>query len=60
MSLKVVVLVIMVYKRKGYILKISQALTGVAQWIEHRPMNPRVASSIPSQGTCLAYEPGPQ
>ena len=29
------------------------ALAGVAQWIECRPENQRVASSIPSQGTCL-------
>ena len=29
------------------------ALAGVAQWIEYWPANPKVASSIPSQGTCL-------
>ena len=29
------------------------ALAGVAQWIECQPVNQRVASSIPSQGTCL-------
>ena len=29
------------------------ALAGVAQWIEHRPANKRVASSIPIPGTCL-------
>ena len=33
---------------------------GVAQWIEHWPVNQRVASSIPSQGTYLGCEPGPQ
>ena len=35
------------------------ALAGVAQWIEHWPMNQRVASLIPSQGTCLDCGPGP-
>ena len=29
------------------------ALDGVAQWIECQPVNPKVTSSIPSQGTCL-------
>ena len=29
------------------------AVAGVAQWIEHQPANLNVASSIPSQGTCL-------
>ena len=33
-------------------------LADVAQWIEHRPVNQRVASSIPGQGTCLDYRPG--
>ena len=28
-------------------------LAGVAQWIEYQPVNQRVTSSIPSQGTCL-------
>ena len=32
----------------------------LAQWIECQPANQRVASSIPSQGTCLACGPGPQ
>ena len=35
------------------------ALDGVAQWIEHWPVNQRVADSIPSQGTCLGCRPGP-
>ena len=35
-------------------------LAGVAQWIEHRPANQRITSSIPSQGTCLGCRPGPQ
>ena len=28
-------------------------LAGVALWTQHRPVNQKVASSIPSQGTCL-------
>ena len=42
------------------ILKKILALAGVAQWIECQPANQRVASSIPSQGTCLGCRPGPQ
>ena len=38
----------------------TTALAGVVQWIEHRPSNQRVVSSIPSQGTCLGCGPGPQ
>ena len=38
---------------------IQLAPAGVAQWIEHGPANHRVASLIPSQGTCLACRPGP-
>ena len=34
------------------------ALAGVAQWIERQTANQRVASLIPSQGTCLACGPG--
>ena len=37
-----------------------QALAAVAQCVEHVPANPRVAGSIPSQGTCLGCKPGPQ
>ena len=37
-----------------------KALAGVAQWIEHRPANERVAGSIPSQGTGLGCRPGAQ
>ena len=33
--------------------KMSCILDGVAQRIEHWPMNQCVTSSIPSQGTCL-------
>ena len=36
-----------------YIKGESLALAGIAQWIEHRPVNQRVPGSIPSQGTCL-------
>ena len=35
------------------------SLAGVAQGFEHRPVNPKVAGSIPSQGTCLGHRPGP-
>ena len=43
----------------SYIRKCS-ALAAVAQWIELWPANQRVASSIPSQSTCLGCRPGPQ
>ena len=36
------------------------ALAGVTQWIERQPANQRVASSIPSQGTCLGFRLDPQ
>ena len=39
---------------------IDAALASVAQWIERKPANQRVAGSIPSQGTFLRCEPGPQ
>ena len=32
----------------------------MAQWIEHQPTNQGVAGSIPSEGTCLGCQPGPQ
>ena len=32
----------------------------MAQWIEQRSANQKVAGSIPSQGTCLGCRPGPQ
>ena len=47
-------------KRLGIGKLSSSALAGVAQWIERRPVNQRVASTIPSQGTCLGCGPGPQ
>ena len=33
--------------------KVTLAPAGVAQWIECWPLNPKVTSLIPSQGTCL-------
>ena len=41
-------------------LKAWWALAGVAQYIECQPANQRVASSIPSQGTCQGCGPGPR
>ena len=42
-------------------LKINQAaLAGVAQYTERWSANLKVAGSIPSQGTCLGFGPGPQ
>ena len=35
-------------------------LAGVAQWIEHRPVNQKVTGLNPDQGTCLGYKSGPQ
>ena len=35
-------------------------MADVAWWIELRPANQRVASSIPGQGTCLVCGQGPQ
>ena len=37
----------------------KRVLTGVAQWIKRWPVNQKVTSSIPSQGTCLGCRPGP-
>ena len=43
------------------ILRIQRfALAGVAQWIERRPANGKIASSIPCQGICLSCGPSPQ
>ena len=44
---------IRIYVRNG------EALAGVAQWIECRPVKQRFASSVPSQAMCLGYRPGP-
>ena len=35
-----------------------KALTGVARWIKHQPVNQRVTGSNPSQGMCLGCRPG--
>ena len=35
-------------------------LAVVTQWIEHQTAHQRVAGSIPSQGTCPGWGPGPQ
>ena len=42
------------------IQKASSALAGVAQWIERQPVNQRVATLIPNQGTGLGCGPGPR
>ena len=36
------------------------APAGVAQWIEHWPVNPKVTGLISSQSTCLGCGLGPQ
>ena len=41
-------------------IRLSAALASVAQWIEFWPVNQKVISSIPSQGTGLGCQPGPQ
>ena len=38
----------------------SEGLAGVAQWIEHQPVNQKVTGLIPGQGTCLGCGPGSQ
>ena len=47
----------MIRKEENRKIKITPqlALAGVAQWIEHQTVNQRVASLIPSQGTCLGF-----
>ena len=42
---------------KMYEIKLSEPWL---VWIEHWPENQWVASSIPSQSTCLGCRPGPQ
>ena len=41
-----------------YLINLFITLTGVAQLIGHCLTNCKVASSIPSQGTCLCCRPG--
>ena len=38
----------------------KDALAGVAQWIEHWPVNQSAASLIPHQGACLGCRTGLQ
>ena len=40
--------------------KKKDALAGVAQWTEHRPVNQTLTGSISCQGTGLGCRPGPQ
>ena len=47
-------------KKMNNYFKSASALAGVAQWTERWPVNQRVIGSIPGQGTCLGYGPGPQ
>ena len=37
-----------------------KALAGVAQWMEHQPVSQKVTGSVPHQGTCVGFGPGPQ
>ena len=39
---------------------VHSALADVAQWIEHQTVKQRVTVSIPSQGSWLGCETGPQ
>ena len=43
-----------------YIKKPNEALTSVAQLVEHHPVNQKVTGLIPGQVTCLGDRPGPQ
>ena len=38
----------------------TSSLAGVTLQIKHQPVNPKITGSIPSQGTRLGCEPGPQ
>ena len=38
----------------------KRALAGVAQWVEHGPVDQRVTGSIPRQSTCPGCGSGPQ
>ena len=48
-----------VQKNISFLKNDTQALAGVAQWIECWPVNWKVTGSIPRHGTCLGYGPGP-
>ena len=47
-------------KTLSLLSRVKTTLAGVAQWIECQPENRRVAGWIPSQGTYLGCQPGPQ
>ena len=40
--------------------KEKQAVAGVGYWVECQPVNQKITSLIPGQGTCLGCRPGPQ
>ena len=42
----------------GNIERSGFALAGLARWTECQPGNPKIAGSIPSQGTCLGWAAG--
>ena len=44
----------------GIIKIVNTAMTGVAQWVGDHSTKQKVTGLIPSQGTCLGCEPGPQ
>ena len=48
------------YGRFSSVKEIIIALAGMAQWIECRPENQKVAGSIPGQVTWLGFRPHPQ
>ena len=50
----------MLEENRAVIKLTDPTLAGVAQWIDLWPETQMAASSIPSQGTCLGCEPGPQ
>ena len=50
---------ILVVKKTHLFKNIVLVLAGVAQWIERQPVNQKVTSLIPSQGTGLGCGPGP-
>ena len=59
LPLSLVVNLKLLSKTKVFFKNSTSALAGVAQWTECWLANQRVTGSIPSQGTCLGYGPGP-
>ena len=47
-------------KKARALRELKRAPAGVAQWIGCWPAKKTVTGSIPSQGTCLGCQPGPQ